>query len=191
MDETQSLKENNMCVKDDAPLISKGLTICHCRAEWSNQTTPGFLHSTELQDELGLEVSLERKNSDFPNLQQTDNFFLECNGKSNIVTIVYAKEVLIRGQRRAMIRPLILYLLMIKWRAHIWVTYLDHTHPCSLKEKQSQKFKTRKRLSWNPIVIPFLFKWKVAAFSLAKIKYIVCMKAFNAQLNQKNYLAPE
>lgn len=33
MDETQSLKENNMCVKDDAPLISKGLTICHCRAE--------------------------------------------------------------------------------------------------------------------------------------------------------------
>lgn len=139
MDETQSLKENKTCVKDVAPLTSKGLTICHCRGEWINQTTSGFLHSTELQDELGLEVNLERKNSDFPNLQQTNNFLWSIMWNPNIVMIVYVKEVLIRGQKRAMIRPLILSFLMRKWRAHIWVTYLDHTHLCSLKEKQGKK----------------------------------------------------
>lgn len=140
MDETQSLKENKMCVKDVSPLIRKWLTICHCRAEWSNQTTPGFLLSTELQEDLELEVSIDRKNSDFPNLiNKLIIFFWSVMGNLNIVIMFYAKEVLIRGQRRIMSRPLILLLLMRKWRAHIWVIYLNHTLLCSLKEKQGQK----------------------------------------------------
>lgn len=52
------------------------------------------------------------------------------------------------------------------------------------KKKLSKKSKKRKRLSQNLPLIQFLFKWKVAAFSLGKIHYTfdkLQEKAFHAE----------
>lgn len=62
------------------------------------------------------------------------------------------------------------------------------------KKKISKKSKKRKRLSQNLPLIQFLFKWKVAAFSLGKIHYTfdkLQEKAFHEEPLKKNYLAPQ
>lgn len=86
--------------------------------------------------------------------------------------------------------------LMRKRRKQIWVIYPIHMLLCGLKKKKkiSKKSKKRKRLSQNLPLIQFLFKWKVAAFSLGKIHYTfdkLQEKAFHEEPLKKNYLAPQ